>query len=39
MPKYLVKANYVGDSVKGLLKEGGTGRRSAVEKLFASAGG
>jgi uncharacterized protein with GYD domain len=39
MPKYLIQANYVGDGVKGLLKEGGTGRRAAVEKLAASVGG
>jgi len=39
MPKYLVQANYVGEGVKGLLKDGGTVRRAAVEKLFASVGG
>ncbi len=39
MPKYLVQANYAGDGVKGLLKEGGTGRRAAVEKLLGSVGG
>jgi len=39
MPKYLVQANYVGEGVKGLLKEGGSGRRAAVEKLFGSVGG
>jgi uncharacterized protein with GYD domain len=39
MPKYLVQANYVGEGVKGLLKDGGTGRRAAVEKLFSSVGG
>jgi uncharacterized protein with GYD domain len=39
MPKYLVEANYVGDGLKGLLKEGGSSRRAAVEKLFASVGG
>ena len=39
MPKYLVQANYVGDGVKGLLKEGGSGRRAAVDKLFGSVGG
>jgi uncharacterized protein with GYD domain len=38
MPKYLVQANYVGDGIKGLLKEGGTSRRAAVEKLFGSVG-
>jgi uncharacterized protein with GYD domain len=39
MPKYLVQANYVGDGLKGLLKEGGSSRRDAIDKLFASVGG
>ena len=39
MPKYLVQANYVGEGVKGLLKEGGSSRRAAVEKLFSLVGG
>ena len=39
MSKYLVHANYVGEGIKGLLKEGGSSRRDAVEKLFASLGG
>ena len=39
MAKYLVQANYVGEGIKGLLKDGGTGRRAAVEKLFGSVGG
>lgn len=39
MPKYLVQANYVGDGAKGLLKEGGSSRRAAVEKLAQSMGG
>ncbi len=39
MPKFLVQANYVGEGVKGLLKEGGTGRRAAIEKLAQSLGG
>ena len=39
MTKYLVQANYVGDGVKGLIKEGGSNRRVAVEKLFESVGG
>jgi uncharacterized protein with GYD domain len=36
MSKYLVQANYVGEGIKGLLKEGGTSRRAAVDKLFNS---
>jgi uncharacterized protein with GYD domain len=39
MPKYLWKANYVGEGVKGLLKEGGTSRRAVVEKMIKSMGG
>ena len=39
MPKYLIQANYVGDGIKGLLKEGGSSRRATVEKLVQSMGG
>lgn len=39
MPKYLVEANYLGEGMSGLLKEGGTGRRAAVDELFESLGG
>jgi uncharacterized protein with GYD domain len=39
MAKYLVQGNYVGDGVQGLLKEGGSSRRTAVEKLIKSLGG
>ena len=39
MPKYLLQANYVGEGVKGLLKEGGTSRRAAAEKVIQSVGG
>ena len=39
MPKYLIQANYVGDGVKGLLKDGGSKRRAVVEKFFKSLGG
>jgi uncharacterized protein with GYD domain len=39
MPKYLFQVNYVGDGVKGLLKDGGSKRRAVVEKLFKSLGG
>lgn len=39
MAKYLVQGNYVGAGVKGLLKDGGTGRREAVKKLVESVGG
>lgn len=39
MPKYLIQGNYGGEGVKGLLKEGGSGRRAAVEELVGAAGG
>jgi uncharacterized protein with GYD domain len=39
MPKYLVQASYLSEGMKGLLKEGGTRRRLAVDELFASLGG
>lgn len=39
MPKYLAQCNYVGEGVKGLLKEGGSSRRAVVEKLVGSVGG
>lgn len=39
MPKYLFQVNYVGEGVKGLLKDGGSKRRAVVEKLFQSLGG
>ncbi len=38
MPKYLAQVNYVGEGLKGLLKEGGSSRRTAIEKLFGSVG-
>ena len=39
MPKFLLQANYVGEGVNGLLKEGGTSRRAAAEKVIQSVGG
>jgi len=39
MPKFLAHCNYVGEGVKGLLKEGGSSRRAVVEKLVESMGG
>jgi uncharacterized protein with GYD domain len=39
MPKYLFQANYTDDGVHGLLKEGGSSRRAAVEKGAQSVGG
>jgi len=37
--KYLIEVSYTNDGVKGLLKEGGSGRRAAVEQVISSAGG
>jgi uncharacterized protein with GYD domain len=39
MPKFLFVAEYSPEGVKGLLAEGGTARRDAIEKLAASVGG
>jgi len=39
MPKYLVKASYGAEGTRGLLKEGGTARRAAVQKLIEGLGG
>jgi uncharacterized protein with GYD domain len=37
--KYMLKASYSNQGLKGVLKEGGSGRANAVEQLVASAGG
>ena len=39
MAKYLYTAHYTPEGVKGLVRDGGTGRRAAVEKAIAGAGG
>lgn len=39
MPKYLFQVSYAGEGVKGLLKDGGSKRRTVVENLFKSMGG
>ena len=39
MPKYLFQFSYTTEGLKGLMKEGGSGRRTATEKLAASVGG
>lgn len=39
MAKYLIQASYTAEGAKGLLKEGGTGRRRAVDEAVASLGG
>lgn len=39
MPKFMVAASYNAEGTRGLMKEGGTGRRSAVQKVVESLGG
>lgn len=39
MAKYLLKASYTVDGTKGLLKEGGSSRRAAVQKAIEGLGG
>jgi uncharacterized protein with GYD domain len=39
MPFYLLQARYTPEGAKGLLKEGGTKRRAAVQKVLEQAGG
>lgn len=39
MPKMLIKAAYSPDGAKGLMKEGGTARRAAVQKAVEGLGG
>lgn len=39
MAKYMWQVNYTQEGMKGMLKEGGTGRREMIEKLAANMGG
>jgi uncharacterized protein with GYD domain len=39
MPKYLWEASYNSEGVKGVVKEGGSGRRDAIQTLITAAGG
>ena len=39
MPKFMIKASYSADGLKGLMREGGTSRRDAVKAAVESAGG
>ena len=39
MPKFLFQGSYSADGAKGLLKDGGTARRDAADKLFSGLGG
>ncbi len=39
MPKYLFQGSYIGEGLKGLLKEGGSKRRETVERTIKGMGG
>jgi uncharacterized protein with GYD domain len=39
MPKFLISGSYTQAGISGVLSEGGSGRRAAVEKLTSSVGG
>lgn len=39
MPKFMFEARYTAEGAKGLVGEGGSGRRAAVEKAVAAVGG
>jgi len=39
MPTFLISGSYTQSGIKGVLGEGGSGRRAAVEKLASSVGG
>jgi uncharacterized protein with GYD domain len=39
MPKYLMKATFTPEGMRGVLKEGGTARRTVVDESAASIGG
>ncbi|WP_255950175.1 GYD domain-containing protein [Streptomyces odontomachi] len=39
MPKFLIQASYTAEGAEGLLKEGASGRRAAVDRVVAELGG
>ena len=39
MPRYLFQASYIGEGLKGLLKEGGSKRRETLEQTVRGMGG
>jgi uncharacterized protein with GYD domain len=39
MAKFLVRASYTASGTKGLIKEGGSGRKATVQKIVDSLGG
>jgi uncharacterized protein with GYD domain len=38
MPRFLIQASYTAEGTKGLLKEGGSGRRTAIENMMKGLG-
>ncbi|MGY3202971.1 GYD domain-containing protein [Streptomyces sp. TE5632] len=39
MPKFLIQATYTSEGAKGLLKDGASGRRAAVDQVVTGLGG
>jgi uncharacterized protein with GYD domain len=39
MPKYMIKASYSPEGIKGVMAKGGTARAEAIAKLVAGVGG
>jgi len=39
MKKYLIKGTYTADGTKGLIQEGGAGRKAAIEKMLSGMDG
>ena len=39
MPKYLLRASYTAEGMRGLVKDGGTKRQAAAKRLVESLGG
>jgi uncharacterized protein with GYD domain len=39
MPKFLITGSYTAEGTRGLMKEGGSSRRAAVQKALDSVGG
>jgi hypothetical protein len=39
MPKYMFEAHYSVEGAKGVMKEGGSGRRAAIAKMAEGVGG
>jgi uncharacterized protein with GYD domain len=39
MPKYLWQVSYTSEGIKGVVRDGGTGRRAAIKQLIEGLGG